>query len=621
MVSATQVETGIPRHTELTANASAMSVVDAITPEQAGTLAGLLRERARRTPGGLAYRDFDAQTGRWNDVSWSEAAKLAGQWQAALRREGLAAGERVAVMLRNCTVWSLYDLAALGLGLVVVPLYPEDRAENGAYILNHSDCKVLLFETEDQWQRIKGLAGQLGGIKRFVSLKKIHDDAEPRLTHAAEWLTGSGGEFSVTPLDANSLATIVYTSGTTGRPKGVMLSHRNILRNAASALKTFAVYPEDRFLSFLPLSHMLERMAGLYFPMMTGAGVCYARSVAQLAEDLTSQRPSVLISVPRIYERVYARINEQLAAKSSLARALFKLAVDVGSDRFEYQQRRGAWRPRLLLWPLLNKLVASKITARLGGRVRCAVSGGAALAPEISRVFLGLGVPIVQGYGLTETSPLLCVNRVDDNDPASVGLPVADTELKIGENSALLARGPQVMLGYWKNPEATRAVLSADGWLNTGDQARIGPNGHVYIIGRLKEIIVLANGEKVPPVDMELAIATDPLFEQVMIFGEGKPYLSAMVSLNGEQWSRAAAEAGLSPAAETLKSEAGQKLLLDRIAKRIGQFPGYAQIRRVAATLTPWTVDNGFLTPTMKMKRAKIVEHFAQEVAELYKGH
>ncbi len=595
--------------------------VDLISPEVAGTLAGLLRERARRSPERLAYRDFDSDTQAWRDTTWGETARLAARWQAALKREGLVTGDRVAIMLRGCREWPVFDQAAMGLGLVVVPLYVEDRAENGAYILNDSDSKVLVFEGDEQWVRLKTVIGELPNVRRFVSLRRIDDRSEPRVVHVNEWLPRSAGEFIVEPVDPKSLATIVYTSGTTGKPKGVMLSHQNILSNCWAGLQTFNVKQDDSFLSFLPLSHMLERMAGYYLTMMAGASVVYARSVQQLAEDLVQHRPTMLISVPRIYERVYGRIQESLQSGSSLKRKLFELATQVGWARFEHQQGRAPWRLSFLLWPILNKLVASKIMARLGGRVRTAISGGAALAPEISKTFIGLGLPILQGYGLTETSPVLAVNRMNDNEPASVGPAVPGTELKIGENQALLARGPQVMMGYWRNPEATKAVLNDEGWLNTGDQARIDEHGRIHITGRLKEIIVLANGEKVPPVDMELAITGDPLFEQVMVLGEGRPYLTALVSLNPDQWKKAAAAAGVGADAEALKSETAQQLLLDRIGKRLSGFPGYAQIRKVAATLTPWTVDNGFLTPTMKMKRARIMEHFSADVAALYKGH
>lgn len=584
--------------------------------DAAGSLAGMLRERVKRSPTAIAYRDFDLEREAWIDRTWSDVAKQAARWQAAFQKEGLKAGDRVAIILRNCSNWAIFDQAALGLGLVVVPLYVEDRPENSAYCLNDSGAKILVFEGDEHWQRLAPVMAQMPNVGRFISLRKTNGSTNSKLVFAESWLPKDASEFVAQPVARDSLATIVYTSGTTGRPKGVMLSHGNILSNAWSALQTFAVYPSDRFLSFLPLSHMLERMSGYYLPIMAGATVAYARSVALLAEDLISQQPTILVSVPRIYERVYTRINEQLAAGSPIKRKLFNLATSVGWSRFEYQQGRGPWKVSMVLWPILEKLVAGKIMARLGGRLRTAVAGGAALSPEISKVFIGLGLPILQGYGLTETSPLLTVNRADANQPASVGQPAPGTELKIGENNVLFARGPQVMLGYWNNPSATAAVLSPDGWLNTGDQARIEPSGHVYITGRIKDIIVMANGEKISPVDMELAIITDPLFEQVMVLGEGKPYLSLLASLNQEQWNKLAAQRNFKT--DTLNVEAVHAVLLERVSARLNGFPGYAQIRRVAATVTPWSVDNGFLTPTLKVKRAKVLEHFAGDVALLY---
>ena len=589
---------------------------DFIPIESAGSLGGLLRERVKRSPTAIAYRDFNLDKQAWVDLTWKDVEREAARWQVALKREGLQAGDRVGLILRNCSHWPIFDQAAMGLGLVVVPLYAEDRPENGAYCLDDSGAKLLLLEGAEHWQLLVPVIAQMPNVSRFISLTRIANVNEPKLLYAEDWLPKEAAEYSVVPVATAALATIVYTSGTTGRPKGVMLSHGNILSNAWSALQTCAVYPSDKFLSFLPLSHMLERMSGYYLPMMAGATVVYARSVAQLAEDLLSEQPTILVSVPRIYERVYTRINEQLAAGSPIKRKLFNLATSVGWSRFEHQQRRGPWKPSMLLWPILEQLVAGKIMARLGGRLRTAIAGGAALSPEISKVFIGLGLPILQGYGLTETSPLLTVNRADANKPASVGQAAPGTELKVAENNVLFARGPQVMLGYWKNPTATAAVLSSDGWLNTGDQARIDLSGHVYITGRVKDIIIMGNGEKVPPVDMELAIINDPLFEQVVVLGEAKPYLTALVSLNQEQWTKLATQANFQ--IDTPNTEAVQKVLLERIGARLSGFPGYAQIRRVAATLTPWTVENGFLTPTLKAKRAKVLENFAAEVVSLY---
>jgi long-chain acyl-CoA synthetase len=274
------------------------------------------------------------------------------------------------------------------------------------------------------------------------------------------------------------------------------------------------------------------------------------------------------------------------------------------------------------LWPVLDRLVAGKVMARLGGRLRAAVSGGAALAPDIARLFVGLGLPILQGYGLTETSPVVSTNRLDDNIPASIGKPIPGVQVKLGDKDALLVKGPNVMLGYWNLPDATKAMFTADGWLNTGDTARFDETGHIYITGRLKEIIVLSNGEKVPPVDMEAAILQDNLFEQVMVLGEGRPYLTAFVVVSKDQWTKVAGQNGLkSDAGGIMRDEAAQKFVLERVQRQIKSFPGYARIHRVAVCAEPWTVENGLLTPTMKLKRSKVMESHKKEFEDLYAGH
>jgi long-chain acyl-CoA synthetase len=401
-----------------------------------------------------------------------------------------------------------------------------------------------------------------------------------------------------------------------------MLSHYNMLTNAYAATGKMAVRRDDVFLSFLPLSHTFERTVGYYLCVMTGALTAYARSVQQLSEDLLSVRPTILISVPRIYERVYGAIRAKLAEGPPIRRKLFDKAVDVGWRRFEHAQGRAPRSAGFLLWPLLDALVASKIRARLGGNLRAALSGGAALPPEISRVFIGLGLTILQGYGLTESSPIISANSLEDNLPASVGTPIREVEVRIGENDALHARGPNVMLGYWNNPEATAAMFTADGWLNTGDTARIDEQGHIFITGRLKEIIVLSNGEKVPPVDVEAAIMRDRLFEQVMLIGEGRPYLSAIAVLDGDEWTKLAASLELDPEAEeSLRDDRMLREVLARIGAQMREFPGFAQVRRVTVTRAPWTVENGLLTPTLKLKRARVLDHFQAELDGMYAGH
>ena len=586
------------------------------------TLNGLFRERVKRTPQLVAYRYFDEAQSTWRDYTWAAIDAQVARWQAALERDGLVAGDRVAIMLRNSPEWVMCDMAALALGLVVVPLYTQDRPDNSAYIIRDAGCKLLLFEGAEQWRALETVRGELGPLVRLLAVKPLTASEEPRLKSLSEWLPGEARETRHVATHGDTLATIVYTSGTTGRPKGVMLTHHNILSNAHACLTgVMATTPEDVFLSFLPLSHTFERTCGYYLTMMAGSTTAYARSIPLLSEDLQTIKPTVLVSVPRIYERVWTAIRSKLDEGPPARRKLFMLAVDVGYARFEHAQGRGPWKPSFLLWPLLNKLVAAKVLARLGGRLRAAMSGGAALPPEISRVFIGLGLPVLQGYGMTESSPVACANRPQDNVPASVGLPIPGVQVKIGEQNALLIKGPNVMQGYWNNPEATRQVLLPDGWLNSGDTARIDGDGHVYITGRLKEIIVMSNGEKISPVDMENAIAQDALFDQVMLLGEAKPFLSVVAVLNAERWPKIAAEHGVRADAEALASKDVQDVILKRVAARLGAFPGYAQVRRTVITLEPWTIENGLLTPTMKLKRAKVMDKFNAEIDAMYAGH
>jgi len=595
-----------------------------ITPEEAGTLGGLFRVRVERTPDLLAYRYYDSVQERWLDLTWGQAGRQVARWQAALAAENLRPGDRVAVMMQNCPEWMMFDIAALANGLVVVPLYTQDRAENVAYVLRNAGVRLLLIGGQSHWDSLQPVWRELDGLDRILSLSHIDTAGYQmsRLQTVGQWLPDTA-RFEVKATDPDALATIVYTSGTTGRPKGVMLSHRNILWNAHKGQSKVDVCgPGDILLSFLPLSHTLERTAGYYLPMACGAAVAYNRSIPQLGEDLLEVRPTILISVPRIFERVYNRIQTGLADKSPVARRLFELAVEIGWRKFEHDQGRSSWHPSLLLWPLLRKLVASKVMAKLGGRMKLAVVGGAPLPTDVARLFQGLGLPMLQGYGLTETSPVISVNTRERNEPSSVGLLLDGVEARIGDKDELLVRSPAVMLGYWDNPEATRAMIDSEGWLHTGDKARFSESDHLYITGRLKEILVLANGEKVPPADMEMAICGDPLFEQVVIIGDSRPYLSALAVLNAEQWPGIARSLGLDPHAENpCKSERINQYVLERIARRLSAFPGYAQVRKVTCMLEPWTIESGLLTPTLKLKRASIYNAFRDDIEQMYRNH
>ncbi len=595
---------------------------DLISVERAGTLDGLFLQRVKRSPDRVAYRHHVRELG-WQSLTWRDMARAVARWRKALSGEALSAGDRVAVLLRNCPEWVMFDQAALSLGLVTVPLYTDDRADNAAYVIQDAAVKVLLVQDANRWKRLAAVLGDSPCPQRVVLLEsgveaaRVADD-DPRVVVADSWLPASGPEIAPRQADPRSLATIVYTSGTTGRPKGVMLSHRNILSNAHGGVTLIDVYQEDVFLSFLPLSHTLERTGGYYLPMMTGSEVAYARSVAQLAEDMQTIRPTVIIAVPRVFERVYQRIQDQMAKRPAPVRLLFRFAANVGWRRFLREQGRAGWHPLLILWPILRRKVAGQVLDKLGGRMRAAVSGGAPLPQGVAHTFLGLGLPLLQGYGLTETSPVISVNPLKDNVPESVGVPIRGIQLRIGQDDELLVKGDNVMIGYWNNHAATARVLSQDGWLQTGDQVRI-ENGHIYITGRLKDILVLSNGEKVPPADMEMAIAMDPLFEQATVLGEGRSYLTALLVLNGDLWGGLAREYGLDPGKpESLNDPHLLKDMLKRVRVALRDFPGYAKIRRATLTLEPWTVENGLLTPTLKVKRTQVLNRYREAIDQMY---
>jgi len=576
------------------------------------SLDGVFRERVRRTPDAVAYVQFEPATGIWRETTWGEAGRQVARWQTALRRLGLQPGERVALMLGNSREWVFFDQAALGLGLVTVPLYTADRADNVAWVLEDSGARALLIEGPAQGAILQRIAPVLRRLHAVISLQPL--DAEhanaalPNLVLAGQWLSSPGGALAASSAGGDALATLVYTSGTTGKPKGVMLSHRNILFNVRAGLAAVAVNADDRLLSFLPLSHMLERTVGHYLPMVCGCSVAYARSIQQLSDDLLQVRPTILIAVPRMFERVHGRVRESLADASALRQRLFAAAVRLGWQRYQVRQGRARWSPTLHAQPLLDRLVGAKVRARLGGQLRFAISGGAPLAPEISRLFIGLGVEVLQGYGLTETSPVIAVNRRADNEPTSVGQALPGIEVAIGEHQELLTRSPSVMLGYWRDRPATRALIDNQGWLHTGDQAQIGPRGHIRITGRLKDILVLSTGEKIAPADVEQALAACPLVEQVMILGDGRPYLSALVVPSTELPAGVAAQE---------RAEWLRKHLLPCLEG----FPGYAKLARVAVVDEPWTLENGLLTPTLKLRRQAVMHRYQSQVESLYAGH
>ncbi len=592
------------------------------------SLPELLQRRIALTPDAEAYRHFDVAGTRWVSHSWRETGLAVERYRCALAAEALAPGERVGILLPNGFEHVCLDQAALALRLVPVPLHVIDNPENLAYVLADCAAALLAVDSLARWQALEPLRPQLPALRRVVYLGADVPGGGPQPGFARgleTWLAageGAGASAPVLPPGADGLAAIVYTSGTTGRPKGVMLSHRNVLANVNSILARVPVLATDVFLSFLPLSHTLERTVGDYLPIAAGASVAFARSTAQLPEDLRTVRPTVLVSVPRIYERVYARVREELASRP-LRRLVFDLAVQVGWRRFVRSQRSPGPRERALEagHGLLDAAVGRPLRALFGGRMRAAIAGGAPLTQAVARPFLALGVPVLQGYGMTEAAPVVSCNTPQDNEPPSVGRALPGVEVRIGADRELLVRGANVMRGYWQRPQDSAAALDAQGWLHTGDQAEI-LDGRIYIRGRIKDILVTSTGEKIAAVDVENAILGDPAFEQALVIGEGRPYLVALLVLQREAWQRECARLALdAAAAASLAAPAAQAWALERVASAVRGLPAYARPRRVALLLEPWTVEAALLTPTLKPKRRAIEARYAAQISALYSKH
>lgn len=599
-----------------------------ITMQQAGTLDGLFYERTIRSADDIAYIQYNKLKKNqpdtaWEETTWNEMAVLVGKWQKAIAGENLENGDRVAILMKNSKEWVAVDQAALGLGLVTVPLYLEDRPDNIAYILEDAAVKLLMVQDISQWRHLRDNCTDNTFLKRVILIDTTADklqDESGIVTTVEQWLPEEGHVMHKRDGDPEELATIVYTSGTTGKPKGVMLCHRNILSIAYPSAIGLKVNDSDLFLSFLPISHTFERSLGYYLTVMVGCKVAFARSIQVLADDLVTIKPTLLISVPRIYERVYAKIESTLLKGSPVKRILFKLTVQVGWNRFLYKQKRSSICISCLLWPLLKKLVADKVMQKFGGKLRLAATGGAAIPYPVAKTFIGLGLTLIQGYGLTETSPVATFNRIDNNDPRSIGHPLKGIELKVGGNDELLIKSPGVMMGYWNNHAATAQAIDPDGWFHSGDQARIDPkSGHVYITGRLKDILIMSNGEKIPPTDIENTIVIDPVYENALLLGEGEAYLSAILVLNSEEWVQIAQQNNLDPFDKSnLNNKAVHHQIVRHLRTVLHDFPGYAKIRKVILTLDPWTVENGILTPTLKVKRPKVLKQFEKDIKALY---
>ncbi len=597
----------------------AMAGSHIIGSREAGTLWGLFCLRVRRSPDSVAYRDYDPVVGIWRDHTWQTIAKRVDRFRCALAEERFHAGDRVAILLANGIDWVCLDLAAHASSLVVVGLYAPDSAASQAHILGHSDARLILLDTEARWRELSVYRSKFPLLDRVwladSDAAAASQTRNPIVRRLVDLLAIGSKLPQPHPEAPSDLATLIYTSGTTGQPKGVMLSHQAVLWNAEASATIVPPRLDDVFLSILPLAHAFERVVGYYLPIMEGCTVAFARSARDLREDLAVVRPTALLGVPRLFELMSAAVAKSVEG-SLIRRNLLRLAAAIGWRRFEAARHgRNPDLTTLLLWALLQRYVAVPVLAAFGGRLRVAISGGAPLDQAVARLLIGLGLPLLEGYGLTEAAPVVAANTLEDNVPGSVGKPLPGVTIKLTAEGELLLRSPSMMKGYWKDAAETAHALDAAGWLSTGDLAEI-KNGRVFIRGRLKETIILSIGEKIDPNVVEAEIARDPLFDEVAVVGGGRPFLVALIALNNVAWKAYAVDNGLAP--DRPNDPMSTAKVLARIASLLATLPHFAQVRAVHLTLAPWTIEAGLLTPSLKVKRDALQRMLAREIDALY---
>jgi long-chain acyl-CoA synthetase len=542
---------------------------------------------------------------------------------------GVAPGDRVALMSENGPHWPLVDFATLCTGAVLVPIYPTLLPDQAVYIANDCGAKVVFAETPQHLEGFLSLAGQLPNVQHFVLIQGQSGPAsDPKVITLAQLLERGAGydinqfETTAKAVKKDDLATFIYTSGTTGQPKGVMLTHDNIVSNIVDSLPAIDVKGEYTALSFLPLSHSFERTVD-YIYFHNGCSIAYAESVAAVAQNLQEVRPQVFVSVPRVYEKVLSRVLENVAAGSPTKQKIFAWAQGVAKQSLPYRLQHKSPPGFLgLKLALADKLVFAKIRERLGGRFKFAVSGGAPLARDVAEFFWGAGIEIYEGYGLSETSPVISVNTPDAVKMGSVGKPIRGVEVKIAADGEILSRGRNTMKGYWNLPDATKEAIDADGWFHTGDIGEIDAEGFLRITDRKKELIINAYGKNIAPAPIENALKASRFIAQAVVIGDRRKFLSALLVPDFDAFKAWAERHGLDTKQDVraqLAMPQVRELFAGEVKAVNSQLAHYEHISAWELLPAEWTLETGELTPTQKVKRRVINQKYGEVIEDLYK--
>lgn len=592
------------------------------------TLAQIFQQQARKYRTRVFLKD--KHRGTWRDHSWDSVADATMRLRAGLAGMGIRAGDRIAILADNSPRWVIADQAALGLGAIVIPLYPTGAAEEIRHILTDSGARVAMVGADALLAKLRE-SGPLPALERIIAM---YPEATARPGQASR----GNGEIPVMsfeqacaaePMPAidgarDDLATFVYTSGTTGPPKGAMLSHGNIIANCESNMAALELVDGDMTLSFLPVAHSFERTAGYYTVIAAGGTIAYAEGLGQIAQNLLEVEPTVVLTVPRLLEAIHSRVMRTVESSPSARQRIFRAAMATGAKAAEYRHHGRPLPIHLAAtMALFRRLVFAKIRSIFGSRLRYLISGGAPLPVEINRFLSAAEVPVVEGYGLTEAAPVVAANLHGRTRIGTVGRALKNVEVRAAADGELLVHGANVMKGYYKREAETREVIDADGWLHTGDIGRIDAEGYITITDRKKEIIVLSGGKNVSPANLEARLTSDPYIAQACVIGDRRKHLAAILAPNFERLAETELER-LGLAGLPQEELAASPKLREFFSKRIREFNRpLSDVERIAdfvLTARPFARENGEMTPTLKLRRKIVQEHYRAQIEAMYGG-
>ena len=569
--------------------------------------------------------------GAYQDISYDELGDRVKHLCLGLIELGVQKGDRVALLSENRPEWAITDLAILAAGGVNVPMFSTLTPPQVEHIVRDSGAKIICVSSEKQLQKVEAFRANVDDLQQVIIFDAIDlENSDEVLTFNQVCDIGEKAEDgdlvyqksrdAVTPED---LATIIYTSGTTGQPKGAMLTHNNFMSNVQACFEIVGFASEDVFLSFLPLAHVFERMGGHYLPLSCGATVAYAESPFTVAQNMKEVRPTIMMSVPRLYEMMHEKIIRSVQEGSSLKQKIFYWSVGVGEKVSQAIQQQK--NPSVILglkYGLANKLVFNKLQSATGGRLRFFVSGGAPLSKSIAEFFHAAGILILEGYGLTETSPVISVNRPDQWRFGTVGTQIAGVEVKIAEDGEILSRGPHIMQGYFNKPEETAEAIDADGWFHTGDIGEMDADGFLSITDRKKNIIVLSNGKNVAPQPIENLLKQSPYISQVMLIGDQRKSISALIAPNFDALKAYAKEMALAPqeVGELIESKEIRQLVRKEIERLSTALADFERVKMFTLLDREFTQEADEMTPTLKLKRKVILEKYGDKIEKMYGG-